>query len=277
MAWRAVCVAILLAGCSAGGDSEVPGAVEPSEARGVVRGVVVDAAVQPLAGARVDLVGTTQNVTTSEAGAFSFLDLEPGTYVVRVAREGYQDAQTTTEVKAGVEPPVVRVVLDRAQTHRPTVVPGSFEGLIMCGLRVPTAGFSDGCGVFGDRGLGSTQRTDIGFPAGRIWWIQTELVWQASSQTSERLCTDQGELLHEEIVCGPSPIVQWMDQATVERRSLHKEETFQDVVYPDHLLADASGNLVIDQPFQILSHAFYNFVPPDGWEFGRDGLPPVPA
>jgi hypothetical protein len=46
---------------------------------------------------------------------------------------------------------------------------------------------------------------------------------------------------------------------------------------PNHLLADVSGNLVLDPGFEVFSHAFYNFMPDEDWTFDQDGEYPVPA
>src|SRR5688572_18477641 len=83
----------LLAGCSGGGGAKGEDGLdslddfddlEATDTTGVLRGVVVDASVRPLAGVDVTATGPGGQLTgtTSEAGAFGFDRLEPGTYFV---------------------------------------------------------------------------------------------------------------------------------------------------------------------------------------------------
>lgn len=287
----ALVVGSLLAGCS----DEVP----PAEAQqplvaadsfeefelqetpvqfGVIRGVVVDAALAPLAGALVELVEQGQNTTTTEAGVFAFKDVPPGTHFLKASLARYETTQTSVDVVAGVpEPEVVKVLLPRVPGTEPRAVGAVFEGFITCSLRIPAAGFNDGCGVFGDIGLGSTQRQDVTYEGTGIQWWQAEMTWESNSQTSERLCMGvSAETIAGGDVCGPDPLVQAMDRTLVEVNDLEAGEDFEFVAYPDHLAGDVSGNLVLQQSFKIVHYVFYNFTPEPGWTFVADGEPVVP-
>src|SRR5687767_10257567 len=83
-------------GSGGGGDSEDPAAgvdfdeleLEATATTGVIRGIVVDEAIRPVAGAEV---GTTlpdgagaRNTTSADDGAFGFDGLPPGTYFLTI-------------------------------------------------------------------------------------------------------------------------------------------------------------------------------------------------
>lgn len=287
---RMACVVgfVLLAGCS--GDVPDPpprpelvapdsfeefDLQETAPQSGVIRGVVVDASITPLAGAFVELVGQGQNVTTGDSGAFAFKDVVPGMHFVKASLRSHESTQTSVDVVAGVaEPEVVRVMLPRVPGTEPYAVGAVFEGFINCSIRIPAAGFNDGCGVFGDIVLGSTQRIDLLYEGSGIQWWQGELVWDATNVASERLCLGlYAETMAGDDVCGPNPVVQAMNRTLVEINDLESGEAFDLFVYPDHLAADVSGNLVVQQGFKVVHYAFYNFAPADGWTFVADGEP----
>src|SRR5688572_24479115 len=92
-------LAPLLAGCSGGGDEPAgPDEVQATPTTGILRGVVVDAAIRPMAGVKVSVPvpdGSVRNSTTVDDGAFAFAGLEPGAYVVRAQKLGYLDASVS--------------------------------------------------------------------------------------------------------------------------------------------------------------------------------------
>ena len=105
---------VTLAGCS---DDPAPEVEDPTfdefdapvaPDRGVIRGVVVDTAIVPLAGATVTLAGLERSTTTNENGAFQFDDLEPGSYFLEVRLLGYETVQSGTSVEAGEISSVLR-------------------------------------------------------------------------------------------------------------------------------------------------------------------------
>ena len=254
------------------------GLEEVEERFGVIRGVVVDDALRPLAGALVELKDTDRNATTNDEGLFAFKDVPPGLYFLQSTLAQYEAYQTSVEVVADVaEPEIVKVRLQRVPGTEPRVVIGNYDGFISCSLRIPAAGFVDGCGVFGGIGLGSTQRVELQYEGPNLLWWQGELVWDPSSPTSERLCLDVSSETHADgPVCGPSHLMQTMNRTHVEVGDLEEGESFELVTYPDHLAAGASGNLIVQQSFQFVHLAFYNFVPPEGYSFVTDGQPVLP-
>jgi hypothetical protein len=122
-----LCIALLcgaaLAGCGSpstskdGGLSEIDqGAaglgVKATATTGVIRGVVIDEAIRPIANANVMLSSTGTNTTTNAQGAFGFEGLEPGSYFLSVSHPLFSTVQASADVVAGVdEPAITRVQL----------------------------------------------------------------------------------------------------------------------------------------------------------------------
>src|SRR3954462_15319612 len=90
---------------------------QESAVSGNVGGAVVDSTGAVVAGATITLTGQAGNKTsqTSEQGVFTFSQLAPGTYSVKVERQGFKGA----DVK-GIE-----VAINRTSSIRITLVPGS--------------------------------------------------------------------------------------------------------------------------------------------------------
>jgi hypothetical protein len=82
------------------------------------------------------------------------------------------------------------------------VVPHKFDGFITCSIRVPAAGYNDGCLVYGNIVLGSSQQARISFEAGAIQYVQTEMAWTPKSMNSERLCAQVPGVGLNDPVCG---------------------------------------------------------------------------
>jgi hypothetical protein len=245
---------------------------------GVMRGVVVDGSISPLAGAIVSLLNQDLQMTTNADGAFAFKDLEPGAYFLQVNKTGYGSIQSSTEVIAGAkDPAVVRILMERVPGTVPMIIPDKYAGYITCSLRIPAAGFNDGCGVFGDIGLGSTQRRNYAFEKGNVEWIQTDLSWEPSSETAKEMCVIIGGASASTPACGPNNLVRYIDTNAVEADGLHKGEAFSHVTYPNHYAGDISGNIVLQQSFEVFVHAFYNFIPAEGWSFVVDGEHVIPS
>src|SRR5688572_33036463 len=98
---------LALAGCS--GDAGGPAAeglgaqastVEATATTGGIRGVVVDDAVRPIAGAEVKVQGSDKTTTSDSSGLFTISGLEAGTYVVLASHPLYDQVQQTVPVEA---------------------------------------------------------------------------------------------------------------------------------------------------------------------------------
>jgi hypothetical protein len=70
---------------------------------GGISGIVTNAtSTEPVSGAIVTLSPTNTSVQTDATGAFSFTDLEPGTYTVQVKASNYETTTKTVTVVAGM-------------------------------------------------------------------------------------------------------------------------------------------------------------------------------
>lgn len=109
--------------------------VEVDEDTGVILGVVVDQAIVPVGGVKIQVTATdvALETMTDEAGRFVFKDLEPGTYFVAASKAVYESIQTTTIVEAGKEsPPVLKLQLTRLFDQDPYMETLQFVGFVGC-------------------------------------------------------------------------------------------------------------------------------------------------
>jgi protocatechuate 3,4-dioxygenase beta subunit len=69
------------------------------EARTTITGTVVDANTEaPIPNAQIAVREADASTTSDEAGTFTFVDLEPGTYTLSVSADGYEAAEVRVEV-----------------------------------------------------------------------------------------------------------------------------------------------------------------------------------
>src|ERR1041385_3311885 len=145
-----VVVLVVLSGCasapahrSSSATAETDGLVATKDT-GLLRGVVVDEAIRPVAGAHVTLSRTGWEGLQSESGLdgrFGFDALQPGSYVIEVNRTGFFTQTTTAAVEAGIaDPPYVRVLLQADVGSQPYVTAIHFAGFIECAVRGGTGG-----------------------------------------------------------------------------------------------------------------------------------------
>lgn len=109
--------------------------VEVDEDTGIILGVVVDQAIVPVEGVRVQLEGGggPLETLTDADGRFVFDDLEPGSYFVTVSKPGYAGTQSSVVVEAGVEkPPVLKVQVERLFDQDPYMETLQFVGFVGC-------------------------------------------------------------------------------------------------------------------------------------------------
>lgn len=139
----AACLAALaLAGCSGGGGGKtgIPDADfsdlegEATETTGILRGIVVDERVIPVAAAKVELKGGAEQAQDTDAqGRFLFSGLPPGTYFLTITSPLHTPTQSSAEVVAGIdEPPLVKVQVERLFKQDPYSVQVVREGFFEC-------------------------------------------------------------------------------------------------------------------------------------------------
>lgn len=311
----AACAALavtLLSGCS-----DAPDAADPTEdvdftgidltatdSTGIVRGVVVDEAIRPLANVLVQLNGADpREATTAEDGLFGFDGLPPGTYFIQASKPGFKPMQQSADVVAGEgEPSIVKVVLAADASTQPFVETQLYDGyiecttsvLVLCGL----PGVLTGMQVTNDRFAWDQYFSD------NASLLQAEMVWQSTQSLSPELYFEM-EALHEDCdtdveglraflnnTSGPSPIYATINQTQIAGWSIGQTcpvwmslfsggvsgaPCLDAVPDPANQVPGWCIGATVQQRFSMYFHGFYHFLPPPGWRFTADGAPAPPA
>ena len=290
-------VSAALAGCADSATDAPPETVDFSgiEAKstattGVIRGVVVDAAIVPVADVTVTLQGAGDSTTTNENGVFAFSELEPATYFLSASKPGWTTVQQATVVVAGVaEPDAVRIQLEQDPGSTPYYSENYWQGFFTCSsaaLQVcPAVNL-----VFELAGQDEPLEDEflttvpIDMPP---QWINTELVWESTQATGSTLDfylekvskSDGTDWSFQRSTVGESPILITVDADEAAGYSFGTANDMRHRVFPGGVTEDLPGALVgaqINQEFEIFSHVFYNYQPPEGWRFTEDSTPPAP-
>jgi hypothetical protein len=287
--------ALLLAGCSqSSADGPEPTTdfdelnLAPTATTGVIRGVVVDEAIRPLANAIVTLTPGDKTAQSNANGLFGFQGLDPGTYFLRVEKAGYNATQTSTAVVAGVvDPATVRVLLVLNPRTTPYFEAFSYDAFITCGFAIVVT--SVGCNTFPDIGeaLGDSVYFHFDFEV-LPWWTQGELVWEQTQAAGGSMIWEavnnnvpppQPHYGYRET--GPSPALAYINQTILEEE---QEWVLEDGItyrifggpHPTCTGVGFGCGVTLNQRFSSFVHHFYNFVPFEGWRFTVDGEPVVP-
>jgi hypothetical protein len=282
-----VVLSAVCAGCSGGaaasGDDVVPeGAfeevpVQATDDTGVVRGIVVDEAIRPVAGAKVTLPvmgDKARSATTAETGVFAFDGLRPGTYFIQATKPGYMGAQQSVDVVAGVAAPEpVKILLQSDPGSLPYVEQYKLDGFMQCGGVFVVVTFSAPCTtLIGDE---DARGADYNYTA-NLTWAQSEMVWEANTQLADRF-----ELVFgRHSFTGTSPLTVSAN-ATAWGEGADEGGETSVFVWPMGMEGSNVGGLwgvglVLQQEFQIFTFFFHNHQPPTGWTFVNDGDPPLP-
>lgn len=300
---------VLTAGCL-GGDAP---AAKPEDAEfghlglkatgatGVLRGLVVDDAIRPLAGVAISLMGPTPgNMTTMADGLFGFSDLGPGSYFVHASKAGFAPAQAAADVVAGVDdPPVTRVLLTIDPTSAPYVSTFIFEGFIECSESFIAAGHA----TCSQAGLPNDKFDVTYMPDRQPQWIQSEMHWESTQTVSPGLrvaysVAGEGALLDNPVQAGgPSPLLLQANETMVKQLDVMSENglfirVFNEPIEGTRPPDPSDGDNCIDRPalggcttgvgatvqqsFTIITNIFYGFMPDPAWRYAIDGPHPMP-
>lgn len=312
MRWLALLLMATLAGCA---DESAPAApdepafdgfdLEATDDTGIIRGVVVDQAIVPIAEATVTLQSGEQT-ESNEGGAFGFAALEPGSYFMTIEREGYITVQQSVEVVAGVAaPPVVRVQMAEDPSTVPFAAALVWDGYMACGLSALAL-----CGLpVVDEAVGEDFIETLEIERGGVTYLQSEMLWESTQAVSENMQLWQ-EAEGDDGRCtfaaqnGPSPNVintthgDYNTHGTKEcfdslgeTRDLRLrvfsgsiDGTFPPTdngCYPG--VPGVTGGLcmgvgfTLEQSFTVYNHVFYGFKPFENWQFSIDGHPVPPS
>ena len=300
--------ATVLAGCSDGGgktkddgdDLLLDEEIQATKDTGVIRGVVVDASITPLAGATVSILNTELSTTTNEQGAFGFGDLEPATYFLKITKIGYFDAQQSVDVVAGIEKPdVLKVLLEQDVASIPYVQELKFEGYIECSISTPAvrAALCDIPNIVTEEaGLGAI--TNDNFLAeheldGAPRFLQSEMFWESSQALGESMSMimdarhEDGGFEDLKVVSGTSPLMGNLNETEVIAGGLGNPHVYMLRIFNYDAPGTTPPCLVVvcpfgvgatlNQEFEILSHAFYNYQPDGEWRYSQaNEVPPPP-
>lgn len=304
-------LAIALAGCT--GDGGAPPADEPgfeeigleaTSTTGILRGVVVDDAIRPVADAQVELRGTGRSAQTTVDGLFGFDGLDAGTYFVDVSKVGHVGVQQSADVVAGVaDPPIVRVLLTIDATYQPYVQVLTYEGYIECTTSVlvlcgaPNTLEPIMCGGIHEPPLPPTPPVCYGNLTNdrftwtfsyqpNLTWMQVEMVWESTQALSPELTLEMETL---DAACGDddyyfnegsaSPLVWSADGETIAGTEVDFAAgcpVYYSVFAGSAADAPAPVGVTAQQRFTAYSFAFYSYTPPEGWSFTGTGEIPQP-
>jgi hypothetical protein len=94
---------------------------------GHIAGFVVDSAIRTISGATVHLVSLDQHDVTDRTGGFEFIDLKPGSYLLKINATGYERAESYVDVKAD-KFTRVKVILKQFPPPEPRVEVAEYKG-----------------------------------------------------------------------------------------------------------------------------------------------------
>jgi hypothetical protein len=129
-------VTILLAGCSGGGGDTPPATGGPSSGplksgKGAISGLLINDVFRPVPGGLVLIQELGLTATSDASGQFGFVDLEPGSYLLRVQAEGHEAAPQNVDVKEG-EYSEIELMARRVFSEGGRIVTTEYSMFISC-------------------------------------------------------------------------------------------------------------------------------------------------
>lgn len=256
-----------------GSDPEVP--------RGSIRGLVTDAAFNPLEGAGAELLVQGELIEEQETeanGSYVFKGLEPGEYRVKFSASCCKDKMRGAIVEAG-RVASINVNLEPKRPNTPYVEELEWEGFIGCSLTVPGQGV-----LFNPEG--ACAETDENNDPIQEFVLQPGLATVVVAMEWEQVTTNalddmqivmtRGPYAHSNIgnrfftLDGASPL-----QAVVGPEGAEGGENlyFDQIDEPWDVrftvTASESGNFVYQQPFTVYYDLYY-------WDPAPDGVSALP-
>lgn len=264
-----------LAGC---GDTPTPRDVPLEPGRAVLAGVVVDQAIRPLGGVRIDVTDAGLEATTDDDGAFQ-LPVPVGAHLLELSHPAFALLRQEVDVPAtGVRGLVLRFTATAAEAPYSTVA--KYEGFIVCSLGLSVV-FSEECGEGVGTPLGrfgkqdnNAIRYDFQPESPSLKSVVLDMTWEPTSEAGRELLVLFATNWTCDPACdgdrigtaqGPAPLLLRSDAEALSTR-------LQDpaVVFSTYTLArnDVSqANVVLNQRFQLFVSQFYREGAPDGYSF----------
>jgi hypothetical protein len=314
----AVILAFVLAGCSGAADETSTSVdfsdkdLKATETTGVIRGVVVNQALAPLANATVLLVGKQKQASTDGTGRFGFDGLAAGTYFLQAKKPGYAGSQQSAEVKAGeAEPAAIKIQLLADASTQPYVLSQVYHGFISCGFKAVNFVFdASSCDPTGAAGYKDRDKSFAAFEAPTVpKYYQTEMTWKSNQPVGDQLvtiqwaCEAQDSCGNDDFrlcnVRGPAPLVCRVNATQggggggfgINKTELGGHNKFFGVqmfancspcsgaagLPPDQVPNNLGVGAVTEQTFDLYTFLYYNYQPPPDWTFlGTGKVAPPP-
>jgi hypothetical protein len=137
-----------LAGCSGGGGSgegEGDGTTPPLQAgKGAISGLLINDVFRPVPGGLVLIQELGLTVTSDASGQFSFTDLEPGSYLLRVQADGHEAVPQRVEVREK-EYAEVELMARRVVSQAGTIITTEYSVFVPCAVAAPAATANPPC------------------------------------------------------------------------------------------------------------------------------------
>lgn len=273
--------------------------------KGLIRGIVVDAQINPIPEALITVSNTEITATTSDEGLFIIPDLEPGIYFLEVTKLGYTTVQSSATVEAGVEKPeITRVQIDLVPSLLPSATTLYYEAFISCGFKTLNFVWDAGsCDPTGALGMQSRDNSVGVFDAGRPdapSHFQSEVFWKANQPLSSGLVTIQcnrdnagcGSGTGSDRICnirGESPLICRVNNNvpsedvggggnnfTTINDGAGWNQQFAIGLFSNCGVQCVPGTVwgvgvAIDQEVAFYATLFYNHIPEEDWEFIEEG------
>jgi hypothetical protein len=301
---RLAAVALVLLAGLAGCAGKAADAVDAASPPGTValRGVVVDDAIRPVAGARIGVDGAPANATTGADGLFEVPGLEPGAHVVRAAKAGYADAVTQVDLRLGAAPEAVKLVLVADASSLAYAEVQKIDGYVECG----TDTFNSHFAACGSGNVGSfIACAQAGVCQGNVsadryiviqrfdrtpTFLVVEVAWEATQSLGTSLSVWLGSATKEQLkfypetpdvwntTDGPSPLYGTMNGTMLADSGIGDDSWFLAQVFAGNAgqTGPAAVGVVLQQRFEMFLTSFYGYEPPAEWRFAVDGKPPEP-
>ncbi len=260
--------------------------LEATSSTGIIRGVIVDAAITPIADATVTIKSLGLSTTSSDQGLFGFADLEPGTYFLEATKAAHTKVQASVPVEAGVaKPDIVRMQIEKIPGLEPMVEPLKFNGYLTCGAAVFAT--SVGCTTFPivASQIGDQSVFYHAFDS-EPQHVQAELVWESTQAAAGMFIweiTPGGNTHIGYRETSYSPALAYLDNATIEanRDGIMDDGGIALRFFggPHELCTGIYGfgcGVTIDQSATVYMHNCYNLDVLEGWRYTSDGDPVPP-
>lgn len=274
------------------------GGGEGGDGTGKIRGLVTDDERQPLADVQVAILKPRVSVRTDASGAYAFLNLPPGDYVVAANRLGYDDAIANVKLADGETKWHNFTLAPLAVADEPYPQYSTHKAKLQCMLK--TAAWVSSCSypytaVYLSAKDHGVNLSSYGVPADIMdnkWRynfsvehgaksIVSEMTWKAQSSMANtlwlRLCTPEYDPVADDClkqyasVAGANPLVTTWSVPKDMVPKTAKRAWVMSAVWPtgsDPTNPTDTG-VFLDQTVEMFNTVWYNGEPPENWSITK--------